>query len=223
MNTQMTCNFCAALAGIVLGLAAANSPAAQYFFTDDFENGLGQWTGKNGGPSHGVTVSDPVNFGHVEVLTFTALNEAGDIYTTSVLSPGSGFVLSFDFLGLPGLGGTPGDLGGFIGISSNLNPNTLGFDEFWLAGTENGYGVVQTLTGDGTWHHYDLTIPSSPLASFHIMIEDFTASGGVAGDVFFDNIAVTAVPEPQISYWIGAAVLVFGRLFASCPRKNAAR
>jgi len=152
-----------------------------------------------------------LNSGHGQVLTFTALNHGGDIYTTSSISPGQGFVLSFDYLGLPGLGGNPSDLGGFIGISSNLNPVNLGSDEFWLAGSENNYNVVQVLPGDGTWHHYDLLIPNSPLASFHIMIEDYDFSGGVPGDVFFDNVRIASVPEPGMPGLFAGALLIFGR------------
>ena len=207
MKTHMTPQFHPVVLGIALCVTAVNAPAIQ-FFTDDFENGLGQWVGKGGGPGHAATVADPLNSGHGQVLTFTALDHAGDIYTQSLLSPAGGFVLSFDYLGLPGLGGTPGDLGGFIGISANLNPATLGYDEFWLAGTENNYGVVQTLAGDGMWHHYDITIPTPQLASFHIMIEDFDAAGGVPGDVFFDNVTVASVPEPGISCLVAGAILV---------------
>ena len=212
MNTPKIRQLRPVIAGIALCLVAADSQATQFFF-DNFESGLGQWVGKSGGPGDGITVTDPVNAGHGNVLTFTALNNSGDIYTTSTLSPGQGFVLSFDYLGLPNLGGNSNDLGGFIGISANLNPFNLGTDHFWLAGTENNYGVVQVLPGDGAWHHYDLLISGSPLASFHVMIQDYDFSGGVPGDVFFDNVTVSSIPEPRILSLLGGAALVFGRRF----------
>ena len=31
----------------------------------------------------------------------------------------------------------------------------------------------------------------------HLMLEDFVGSDAIAGNVYFDNIVVTAVPEPE--------------------------
>ncbi len=91
--------------------------AGQTLFSDDFEGDLSQWVGKLGGAHHGIIVDDPLRSQN-RVLTFTALNGAGDIFGSEVsVTPGQTYVLSFEYLGLPGFGGLPGDLGGFIGFA----------------------------------------------------------------------------------------------------------
>ena len=107
------------------------------------------------------------------------------------------------------MGGTPGDLGGFAGISYPLNPASPGFDHFWLAGTVNGYGVVD-LIDDGAWHHYSIALDGTSLGSFHLILEDFDGSGGVAGDALFDNISLAAVPEPSAASCLVLGVLALG-------------
>src|SRR5947209_4238199 len=106
------------------------SPAhaqAQILFMDDFESGnLDQWVGKNGGDHHGQIVPDPLDATSTNnVLNFTRLNAAGDIFTLSPidLTAATGpFVVSFDYLGLADGDPKPNDLGGFVGISLNLSP-----------------------------------------------------------------------------------------------------
>src|SRR2546427_9051552 len=83
---------------LALTLTAALPLRAQQIFFDDFESGLGQWTGKSGGAHHGVTVADPLASGHGNVLAFTALNQAGDIFSTALLSGSGPLMLSFDYL-----------------------------------------------------------------------------------------------------------------------------
>src|SRR5207302_1190085 len=83
---------------------ASTCPAqSQIVFSDDFESGnLDQWFGKNGGDHHGQIVPDPLNPCTNNVLNFTKLNAAGDIFTVTPLdiSTLSGpFVVSFDYLG----------------------------------------------------------------------------------------------------------------------------
>src|SRR5438128_1639803 len=154
----------ATLCGVAL-LTAIPSLKAQSF-SDNFESGLGQWTGRNGGPHHGITVDDPLNSGHGSVLTFTALNTGGDMFSTSQLSFTGPFAISFDYLGLPALGGVAGDLGGFLGISYSLAPQTEFTDNFWFAGTMDGYpGLVTPLTDDGAWHHYSIPLDGTSFAA----------------------------------------------------------
>lgn len=79
----------------------------------------------------------------------------------------------------------------YLGVSSG------GFagGEMWLAGT--GGGTPIDLIDDGAWHHYTLTFQSTIGQSLRLKLEDFDGSGGVAGDVYFDNVRITsAVPEP---------------------------
>ena len=57
--------------------------ADSVLFRDNFESGnLDQWTGVLGGAHHGVIVVDPLHSAN-HVLTFTALNAGGDIFTAA--------------------------------------------------------------------------------------------------------------------------------------------
>jgi hypothetical protein len=194
------------LVAAVWMVTASPSPAqSQMLFTEDFESGnLDQWVGKNGGDHHGQIVTDPLNDSN-NVLNFTRLNFAGDIFTVSPLdltSVSGPFVLSFDYLGLADGDPNPNDLGGFIGICLNLHPASQGIDHFWLAGTQpsqafngDGFAAFQ-LIDDGTWHHYDIDLTSivtaENLTGIYIMIEQWGGSGGLPGHVYFDNIELQA-------------------------------
>lgn len=167
-------------------------------FTDSFESDLSQWVGKSSEPHHGQIVVDPLNTGN-KVLNFTALNVFGDIFSANpVLSTSGEYRLSFDYLGLAKPGSTPNNLGGFIGYSlDNLREKS----NIWLAGTSGASGASPILEDNGQWHSYTFAFnTSSPVA---VMIEDFSGSGGVAGDAYFDNVKLEAVgvvdksvPEP---------------------------
>jgi hypothetical protein len=189
---------------LALALAAAAVPAAQAapVFTDDFESGLGGWVAKGGGGAgtQATTVPDPLGGGNV--LRFTVLNSGGSILSAAVFAAAT-YTIEFDYLGLatPGAASVLDDFGGFLGIG------VLGGDpcNCWLAGTQAGYvtnPVFQPLVhliDDGSWHHYSITFtaPPGPFAGgFRLMLEDFSGSGGSAGDAYFDNVSLTAVPEP---------------------------
>jgi hypothetical protein len=88
------------------------------------------------------------------------------------------FRVSFDYLGVPGLGGAANNLGGFFGIAH---------------GFPGSYPAPIPLQDDGQWHHYDLTFNSPVDTTVRLMLEDYVGSGGVAGDVYFDNF-VTGDP-----------------------------
>jgi PEP-CTERM motif len=187
--------------------------SATVLFSDDFEGpSLDSWTGAFG-PSHqGLIVTDPLDSSN-RVLTFSGLNLGGDIFTATKVSLASvSFpMLSFDYLGLAQLGSVPGDLGGFLGISRQLDIKdaaTDGVEHFWLAGTipyGSAYGAgfeAQQLVDDGLWRSYEIAlspyVTSKGMADVYVMIEDFVSSGGVAGDAYFDNIRIYAatIPEP---------------------------
>ncbi|MFQ6043129.1 MAG: PEP-CTERM sorting domain-containing protein, partial [Candidatus Poribacteria bacterium] len=69
------------------------------------------------------------------------------------------------------------------------------------------------LIDDGKWRSYafnfvaPVTLPyfgGGTSNNIRLMFEDFSGSGGVAGDAFFDNVqlsAVNPVPEPS-SFWL---------------------
>ena len=180
-------------------------------FSDNFEGTLSAWTDRNPGASPDSAIfADPLRPGN-HVLGFNRTQAAGSIYTTDLVTTSGQFTVSFEYLGLPNLGGVPGDLGGFFGIS-------LGFpgDHFWVAGTLDSYGTPVVLIDDGTWHSYNLTFSSPIGQQVHLMFEDFSGSGNVAGDAFFDNIQfndsqeVGSVPEPASLALLGLGLAGIG-------------
>lgn len=187
--------------------ATATATHAQVtLFADNFEAGnLNLWTGHYGGPNDGLIVSDPLNPTN-HVLTFTAVNYGGDVFSAVPLSADGTYqqlILSFDFLALPLGGVVPPEYGGFAGI----NTDTIGIAPFWLAGTYwpevNVPSPVATLLAtDGHWHHYSIDFTqvavANNLTSFRVLLEDWGGLGSIPGDVFFDNVKLTAKLDPNI-------------------------
>jgi hypothetical protein len=184
------------------------SANAAVLFNEDFESGsLAQWT--TGNAQIVADIVDPSN----SVLSFTGLNSAGDIFSTSSLfsSNSNLFTLSFDYLG------DNNNSGGFFGYSQGLPGNHV-----WLAGSDTNYsgttlwqdnlsGSVtdRILVGDGSWQHYSFTFASS-FNPIHLMIEDFVGADNVAGNAYFDNIVLTdaaSVAEPSILALFGMGLL----------------
>lgn len=175
-------------------LVAGPSFASPLFF-DDFESGLGLWTAKtDAGIPSSYTIVGPVG-GHSNVLSFNTTNSAGDAFTLGTFSsPYTTFRLSFDYYGTDDAGG------GFAGYSYGLAGAHV-----WLAGDAGYPGILQSLTNDGSWHHYDIVF-SAP-GSIHAMFEDFVSgAGGRAGDAYFDNVQLEAVPEPGTLLLIGSGL-----------------
>ena len=188
--------FVSALTLLAVGLGTAQ-PASAIVFYEDFESGLSSWVGKSGGPHNGAAVADPLQAD--TALNFTALNSAGDIFTfTNALFPSGTYTLNFDYLGLC----TTGDCGGFIGFSLGLP-----WLHTCLGGTTSLYGYSDLLPDTLKWEPVTITFYSP--ASFHLMIEDWVGSGGIAGDAYFDNISLSAVPEPSTFILIGSAMAGF--------------
>ena len=191
---------------MILGFILSTSISAYgtTLFFEDFETDLSNWTGKLGGSHHGIIVSDPLESDNA--LTFTALNEFGDIFTQNVFtSPTGEYILSFDYLGT--CGGS--DCGGLIGYSYELIATSY---TMWLGGTGGGY--PELLPDTGQWEH--VTIPFTAGSNIHLMLEDWTRSGGIAGDAYFDNILLTdglgpspsasSVPEPATIFFLGSGL-----------------
>lgn len=188
---------------LAAGLLAASPVAHAVLFFDDFQSGsLANWVLKGGGaPVEAAVVVDPLSPVSNKALTFNALNSGGSILSSMVF-PGSGtYTISFDYLGKEFPGFSIGDnFGGFLGIGA-LSGDVCPSGGCWLAGTAAGYvgtfGTVTHLVDDGAWHSYSITFtpPAALSGGFRIMLEDFSGSGGVAGDAYFDNISL--VPEPS--------------------------
>lgn len=202
--------FGAVLAGVVA--LPASLHAVGPGFSEDFEGSLTQWTGKGGGSHTGQTVLDPLASGHGAVVRFNSLAFGGDMLTSSPVSLSGAIEINFDYLGLPSLGGTPGDLGGFLGIAYSLTAATDGIDLFWYAGTQNTYpGLIVNLVDDGAWHHYSFQLNADAMPAFRLTLEDYSGSGGVPADAFFDNINVVMVPEPTAGSLVGLSLLLTAR------------
>jgi len=202
----------------VLMVIASLAKAEVIIFTEDFESGLGRWTGLQGVPTTGFTIVDPLGT-RGNVLAFSGLSYQGDIFTAEKLALSNfGFVkVKFDYLG-KAVSNSPSDnFGGFLGIATTLATNSGA----WLAGTNqsvaNGMGFTGIhLIDDGNWHSYEVDITNlvrnNSLDGIFLKMEDWGVSGSV-GDVYFDNIVVS-VPEPSSSslLLIGVAGVASRRL-----------
>ncbi|MBI5773956.1 MAG: hypothetical protein HZA89_09480, partial [Verrucomicrobia bacterium] len=154
-------------------------------FAEDFESGLGRWTGKNGGTNQAVVVNDPLGT-RGKVLTFTGTNDGGDLFTTNVFSTFYSIEISFDYLGLSQVGSVADDFGGMVGVSPGLDAG----GETWIAATSDAFPGAFQLLDDGQWHRVTVNLEGTNVGAFHLKLQDWLGSGGVAGDALFDNIVV---------------------------------
>lgn len=162
-------------------------------FEDDFETGLGAWLPRSIGHNAEV-VADPLGT-HGDVVRFTAVVANGDLFTPALpVDAAATYTLSFEYLGLPSGPVPAGGLGGFIGLSDDVDFPT---PHAWIAGTQPDQ-VTNLLVDDGAWHEYAFTFaprdyfePSS--GTVRVMLEDFEGSGTYAADAapadaYFDNV-----------------------------------
>lgn len=207
---------------MALTAALVGGASATTLFSENFEGTLSAWSPSTytGLGASGAIVADPVQAD--KAVHFGILNAGGDIISTAGNTSASGtYKLYFDYLGLPGQGGIPGDLGGFIGYSYGF-PGT----HAWLGGTITGYGTPIEMIDDGAWHSYSITFTAG--AGIHVILEDFSGSAGVPGDAYFDNITLTdgdgpspaAVPEPSTLGLMGLGLV---SMVAAFRRNRAAQ
>jgi pimeloyl-ACP methyl ester carboxylesterase len=179
-------------------------PLSNVLFSDDFEEDLSKWTGKEGEKTSGVIVEDPIEGDRA--LSFNELNAGGDIFTLDPLQSSSGkYRLTFDYLGVEKSGSVPDDLGGFAGYSYSLTPDKIGnVVENWLAGTQDDYPKDPTvkdealevlLKDSGRWE--SVSIEFSEEQPIHLSFEDYRLSDGVPEDVYFDNIRLEALSSEE--------------------------
>ncbi|MBL4699160.1 MAG: hypothetical protein JKX70_10040 [Phycisphaerales bacterium] len=195
---------------LVIGSAAVASHA-DIIFQDDFESGLSLWTGKNDGAHHGFLTNDPLG-GLNTVLAFNGLIAGGDMFSESPFSLESNqsYRMSFDYLGLANQNSNASDTGGYVGFSVGTAGNHR-----WMWATGSVSGADDVLIDDGAWHSYQFEFTTADLSlgsNVRLMIEDFSGSGGSAGDAFFDNFQIAAVPGPGAAALFGiGGVLVVSR------------
>lgn len=196
---------------------------AAVLFSDDFEAGLGQWTGKKDGTNSALVLADPLATGRGNVLAFAAVTNGGDVFSRQMFANDRDIRISFDYLGLARTGSTAGNLGGFFGIaptSSGEAPNT------WIAATQNNYpGLSVALLDDGRWHRYTHVIDAgSSYTAFHLMVEDYRhpLGGAVPGDAYFDDFVVEALPALHATIQSGNITLqIDGRTNATYALQSA--
>ncbi len=180
---------------LVSSVALGGQRAYADSFSDDFESGLSQWTGRYGGGHTGELATDPKD-GSNTALRFSAVKGGGDLFTKELFSAGE-YTLRFDYLGTSG----DDDSGGFVGISRDYYSKA--HNSMWLFATASGPSWPQdVLIDDGTWHSYSFIIDAP--WDFHIMLED---NRGVARDAWFDNFSLTATPEPTSVLLVALGVL----------------
>ena len=193
------------LAFLLVAVAAAVAPSAgfaQTVFSDSLQTTLASpnWVGNGSG----AIAPSPVAGGNA--LHFDSLGSGGDLFS-SLFATGPGtYRVRFDYLC-----GTAGGCGGFVGLypggSTTTNVNANPGNDGWLwTDTPAAYPTAFTGTGNGVAYTnvtFAFTVTSP--GQFGLKLEDFSGSGGVAGDAYFRNLSVAAVPEPAT--W---AMLIFG-------------
>jgi len=184
------------VAALVVGWMGAGAAVARPIFFDDFESGLGRWTGKS--TSYAAVITDPESSGN-SVLSFSNTNTAGDIFSDAIsVSQYQDIVLTYDYLGLTSpIGG--GIIGFNDGTLSGLTPPTN-----WIASHVGNGSYPDVHTDDGAWDSYSVTFNTGKYTSIRLVIEDWQGASGY--NAHFDNVRLTVVPLPSAA-WMGLGLL----------------
>lgn len=204
MNITTTLRALGFVSALSLATWAQASPLS--LMSADFEGDLSAWTERDPLNPTAAIVADPLASGRGQVLTFQRVGSSGTLFSSeAVTSVGGKFVLTFDYLGLMGQnGGTPGDLGGYIGVVTGMDGTGL-----WVGGT--GAQVTPlNLIDDGEWHSYSYIFTAEWSDTVRVMAQDWDGSGAVANNVYFDNIKLEAIPEPTSLALVGLALAAAG-------------
>jgi hypothetical protein len=192
------------IVGMLLGVTVSAANAATVLFSDDFNSPTALSDGNWSSNGSGAIVTAPISglTGSANALTFNNLGSGGDLF--SVMIPGTGignYNISFDYYC------ATGNCGAFVGLapgsSTSTVPSTAGFDA-WLATdtVPHAYTAPYSFSSNGAWTHVSFDFGVTSNDQFGIKLEDFT---GAPGDTFFQNLSVSAVPEP--STW---AMMILG-------------
>lgn len=176
------------LAG-AMALTASSANAAAPLFSDDFQTTLGNANWSINGS--GAIVAAP---GGGNALHFNGMAAGGDLFSTIIAGTGGGqYRITVDYY--CAAGGCGGYLGLYPGASTTTNPSS---GDAWLAtDTPSAYPAPFALPNTGGWASttFDFTVTTP--GAFGLKLEDFNGvPGGVAGDAYFRNLSISAVPEP---------------------------
>ncbi len=205
---------------IFLALAPVAAFAQTVIYSENFESTVGTalpagWTVVP--TKFGESLANPISAGlntSSRVLSFSAATQDYDTFSTpfdlsAYKTNGEPVTLSFDFLSA-----ASSDHAGLIGLryqvpisadpalSSNSGPP-------YIAGspaTQSSVNVTTLFSGTGAWQHVTVDLSAylaaqtfSQLQTSYIYFEKWTGDAGQvsSANVYFDNLVVSAVPEPS--------------------------
>ena len=175
------------LAGM-MALTASSAYAAPLFTDPLTDLGNGNWA-INGS---GAIVAAP---GGGSALHFNNLGSGGDLFSNIIGGTGAGqYRITVDYY--CATSGCGGYLGLHPGVSTTTDPAS---GDAWLAtDTPGAYPTPFLLPNTGGWATATFDFSVTTTGGFGLKLEDFGpgVSGASAGDAYFRNLTISAVPEP---------------------------